>query len=158
MTTVLESLISEIKNLWGSFFCKIFNNLASFQKGAKIRENAFFFWDNCIWIGIVKLSLLRTGYFSSAANVLTSSSKTLHVNKREFFQLNWLDSHQWIWWRCSDADFKNAWNLFSGDFSKGLLNWETGFCRHLSDYVLGLGNFKNTKSMRVIFCFKIFKI
>ena len=36
----------------------------------KFQKKAFCFWDNCISIGIVKLSLLRRGYFSSAANVL----------------------------------------------------------------------------------------
>ena len=38
-------------------------------------------------IGIVKLSLLRTGYLSSAANVLTRSPKIRCVNKRVFLQL-----------------------------------------------------------------------
>ena len=33
---------------------------------------------------MVKLSLLTTGYFLSAANVLTSSPKNLNVNKRDF--------------------------------------------------------------------------
>ena len=60
-------------------------------------EMFFFYYDNYIWIGIVKLSLLRTGYFSSAANVLTSSPKIFHVNKKDFFQLNWLGSDEWIW-------------------------------------------------------------
>ena len=32
----------------------------------------------------LKLSLLGTGYFSWAANVLTSSPKIWHVNKRDF--------------------------------------------------------------------------
>ena len=50
----------------------------------KYFENVFCFWDNYIWIGIVKLPLLRTGYFSLAGNVLTSSRKVLHVNKRDF--------------------------------------------------------------------------
>ena len=38
-------------------------------------------------IGIVKLSLLRTGYLSSPANVLTRSPKIRCVNKRVFLQL-----------------------------------------------------------------------
>ena len=62
----------------------------------KIDSN-FFFWDNWVWIGIVKLSLLRTGYLPSAANVLTSSPKILYVNKREFFQFSQFCSDQWIW-------------------------------------------------------------
>ena len=47
----------------------------------KNREKNFCFWDSCIWIGIVKLSLLRTRYLPSAATVLTSSPKTRHVNR-----------------------------------------------------------------------------
>ena len=35
---------------------------------------------------------------------------------------------------------------------------ETVLFSHLFDYDLGLGNFENAKSMRVIFYFKIFKI
>ena len=34
---------------------------------------------------------------------------------------------------------------------------ETGLFRHLYDNVFGVRNFGNTKSIRVIFCFKIFK-
>ena len=67
------------------------------KNAAKSSEKVFCFWENCIWIGIVKLSLLRTGYFSSAANVLTSSPKIWHVNKRDFFEQNFLASDKWIW-------------------------------------------------------------
>ena len=35
---------------------------------------------------------------------------------------------------------------------------QTGPFRHLSDHVFGVRNFGNTKSMSVIFCFKIVKI
>ena len=59
-------------------------------------EKKFFFWDNCIWTGIVKLSLLRTVYISSAANVLATSPKIWHVKKRDVFQLKQLESEQSI--------------------------------------------------------------
>ena len=49
-----------------------------------------------IWTYIVQLSLLRTRYVSLAANVLTSSAKIRHVNKRDVFQLNWLGSDRWV--------------------------------------------------------------
>ena len=98
LTTFSESVISKIQNLGGSsFFKKYLKFNLDFKNAAKNSEKVFCFWDNCIWIGIVKLSLLRTGYFSSAANVLTSSPKIWHVNKRDVFQLNWLRSNQWIW-------------------------------------------------------------
>ena len=72
LATFPDSVISEIQNLWGSYF---FRKRSKFhlriKNAAKNWEKLFCFWDNCIWIGIVKFSLLRTGYFSSAANVLT---------------------------------------------------------------------------------------
>ena len=36
-------------------------------------------------------------HFSSAANVLASSPKIWHVNKRDFFEHNLLSSDKWIW-------------------------------------------------------------
>ena len=98
LTTFSESIISKIQNLWGlSFVPKYLKFKLNFKNAAKNREKVFSVWDNCIWIGIVKLSLLRTGYFSSAANVLTSSPKIWHFNNRNFFQINCLGSDQWIW-------------------------------------------------------------
>ena len=80
------------------------------------------FWYSCIWIRIANLSLLRTIYFSTAPNnVLTSSCKILHVNKRDFCQLNWLGSDQWIWQRCCDADFSSAFAGFQCCLFKGPL-------------------------------------
>ena len=98
LTTFSESATSKIQNLRGlSLFPKHLKFELNFKKSAQNREKEFSFWDNCIWIGIVKLSLLRTGYFSLAANVLTSSPKIWHVNKRDVFHLNWFGSDQWIW-------------------------------------------------------------
>ena len=60
MTTVLESLISEIQNLWGSsFFSKYLKIKLDFKNAAKNRENAFLLWDNCIWIRIFPTQLTR---------------------------------------------------------------------------------------------------
>ena len=52
------------------FFAKTFKVSGRLQKSSRKLRKTFCFWDNCISIGIVKLSLLRRGYFSSAANVL----------------------------------------------------------------------------------------
>ena len=71
---------------------KILLQLSEFQQ--KIPKKFYFFWCNCIWIGFVKLSLLRKGYFSSAPNVLTSSPEIRHVNKRDVFHLNSLAHYQ----------------------------------------------------------------
>ena len=93
-----ESLISELQKLWGlSFRSKSLKFNLDFERAAKNWEKVFCFWDNCIWIGIVKLSLLRTGYFSSAANVLSTSPKTWPVNRRDLSKLKFLGSDQWIW-------------------------------------------------------------
>ena len=102
LTEFLESVILKLQNLWGgSFYAKCFSEWSKFNLNWKnFRKNAekvICLWDNCIWIGIVKLSLLRTGYFSSAANVLRSSLKISHVAKRDFLQLNFLGSNRWIW-------------------------------------------------------------
>ena len=79
------------------FFSKYLKFNLDFKNAARNSEKGFCFWDNCIWIGIVKLSLLKTGYFSSAANVLTTTLKSGHVKNRDFFRLNWLGSDQWLW-------------------------------------------------------------
>ena len=69
------------------FFSKCWKFNVNLKNAAKNWEKHFCFSDNCIWIGIVKLSLLRTGYFSAVANVLTCNPKIFHVNKRDFFNL-----------------------------------------------------------------------
>ena len=79
------------------FFLKYLKLQLDLKNAAKNSENVFCWLNNCMRIGIVKLSLLRTGYFSSAANVLTSSPKISHVNQRDFFQINWLGSDKLIW-------------------------------------------------------------
>ena len=76
--------VPNFKNTKSFFFSKCLKLKLHFKNAAKNSEKVFCFWDNCIWIGIVKLSLLRTGYFSSAANVLRTSPKISHVKKKTF--------------------------------------------------------------------------
>ena len=78
------------------FFFKYLKFQLDFKNAARNSENVFCWLNNCMRIGIVKLSLLRTGYFSSAANVLTGSPKIWHVKSRDFFLLNRLRSDQWL--------------------------------------------------------------
>ena len=95
LTTFSESEISEMQNLCGSsFYSKSLKVLVDCKNAPRNWEKVFCFWDNCIWIGIVKLPLLRTGYFSLGANVLKRSQKIWHVNKRDVFQQNLLSSDQ----------------------------------------------------------------
>ena len=60
----------------------------------KNSEKVFSFPDNCIWIGCVKLSLLKREYLSSALSLLIKSLEILHVTNRDFLQDNFLNSDQ----------------------------------------------------------------
>ena len=100
----LSNHVFGVRKFWNTkamrfifFFWKYSKFKLDFKNPAKYWDKVFCVWDYCIWIGIVKLSPLRTGYFSSTANVLTNSNKILQVSKRDFFQLNWLGRDQWIW-------------------------------------------------------------
>ena len=91
-------------------------NLAS--KNAETNwENVFSFWDNCIWIGSLKLSLLRREYFSLVVNVLRNSLENLHITKRDDFELNCFHMYQRIWERLCRSDLKivsSNLDIFSG--------------------------------------------
>ena len=85
------------KAMWVIFFSKTFKLSDRFRKWSQKVIKNFCFWDNWIWIAIVTLSLLRTGYFSPVAIRLSSSPKILHVNKTDFFRHNFLGSDGRIW-------------------------------------------------------------
>ena len=68
------------------------------KNAIKNSEKVFCFSDKCIWIVCIELSLLRREYLSSAVNVLTKSLETLHITTSDFFQVNYLQSDQWIWY------------------------------------------------------------
>ena len=90
-----EGLISEINQLWGSsFFWKCSKFKVDFENATKNSEKAFSFWDNCVRIGCVKLSLLRKEYLSSAVNVLKKSYKALRLTKTDFFWHKYLPDDQ----------------------------------------------------------------
>ena len=114
--------------------------------------------DNCIWIGMIKLSFIRTGYLSASSNVLNSSPKILNANRRDFFRVNWLGLN-WL--------PMNLIKMLSCRFEQCLRTFtillvkepsETELFRHLSDYVFRVRNLENAKSLRVIFFLKVFKI
>ena len=85
----LESVISEIHQLWGSsFFEKSWKFNLDFKIAEESWENNFCVWDNCSWIDCFKFSLLSREYLWPAFNVSTNSPKSFHITKREFFQLN----------------------------------------------------------------------
>ena len=110
LTMFSESVTSKKQNLWGSsFHSKCLKYNLSFKDAAKYCEKKKIFWDNCIWIDILKLSPLRTGCFSSVANVLTQAVPRFGMSIRETFS-NTLsfpvtDEHD----QSCDADFNSAW-------------------------------------------------
>ena len=119
LTTFSQSVFSETQKLCLSSFFSTSSKFNLESKNAPRKsEKPFCFWDNWIWIAVVKLSLLGTGYFSSAANVLTSSPRIWHVYKRYFFQINFLGSDRWIWSRWCDKDFNSAWKRLPCCLSK----------------------------------------
>ena len=87
-------------NTWAMsvfFFRKMFKIYYRFEKYKhKNWDNISCFWDNCIWIGCVKLCLSRREYLSLAVNALTNTFKTLHINKIDFSQPNCLRSDHWL--------------------------------------------------------------
>ena len=50
--------------------------------------------ENCIWIGCVKLSQLRSEYLWLTVNVLSNSARILHITIRGILQLNCLGIDQ----------------------------------------------------------------
>ena len=81
--------------MWVMSFSKIFKIYSKFKKcKKKNRKKVFCSSDDSIWIGCVKLSLLRRECLSLAVNVLTNSPKIVHITNRDFFQLNCLHKDQ----------------------------------------------------------------
>ena len=110
------------------------------------------FWDNCIWIGCLTLSLLRREYLSSAVSVLTNSVKTIHITSRDFFELNCLHSDQSIWKGFCRLDFNSVWARLRRCFSKGPLKRFI-----LSIYLtrfFWVRKIGTTSALRVIFLFE----
>ena len=57
---------------------------ADSKNAEKNSEKIFCFWDKCIWIVGIQLSLLIRGYLSAAVNVLKKRLKNFHVSKSDF--------------------------------------------------------------------------
>ena len=91
------------------------------KNAARNWEKKNCFRDKCIWNAVIKLSPLSRGFFSSAANVSTSSPKIWHVNNRDVFQLNWPRGAQSIRERFCHADFHSGSARLPCCLSKGPL-------------------------------------
>ena len=76
------------------FFWKCSKFKLDFKNAKTNWNNVICFWDNFIWIGCPKLSLLRREYFSLADNVLRNSLKNFCITKRDFSEINSLNIDQ----------------------------------------------------------------
>ena len=156
MTLLSESVISGMKNLWGyCFLSKCLKINLDSKNSEKSWEKFFFSWDNSLWIGIVKLPLLKKDTFYRQS-ICYQTVPTFCVWIKEIFS--------------NSTDFAGI-----NEYDKSILmqistepghvyhvpcrgSSETGIFRHLSDHVFGVRNLKNTKSMRLIFFFKSLKL
>ena len=66
------------------FFWKFSKFNADSKNAEKKSEKIFAFWEKCIWIVSIHLSLLISEYLSLAVNVLRKGLKNFHVLKSDF--------------------------------------------------------------------------
>ena len=66
------------------FFWKCSKFNADSKNVEKNSEKMFYFWDKCIWICCITLSLLLREYLSLAVNVWRKGLKNFHVSKSDF--------------------------------------------------------------------------
>ena len=119
-------------------------------------EKVFCFWETCIWICCVKSSQLRREYLPWELSLLGDSFQILYVTNRDFLQVNCLHSDQWITQRCYRSNFNNVWASLPCCFLKDPL--KLNFSQIDLTMFFVVRNFGNTSAMRVICCFKMFKI
>ena len=81
------------------FFRKMSKIEPQFRKCKIKLQKVFSFWDNCMWMGSIKKSLLGREHLITAFIVLRNSLKLSHITKRDYFQLNCLPVYQLIWYR-----------------------------------------------------------
>ena len=90
------------------FFIKCSKFNADSKNSEKNSEKTLCFWDKCIWIVCIQLSLLVMEYLSSGVNVLRKRKKNFHVSKSDF---------------CNSIHFK----VFTQDNKGALTNIESLF-------------------------------
>ena len=141
----------------GHLFYENFQNFIYISKIPKKGwENVFPFRDNYISISYVKLCLLRRQYFWSAVNLLKNSLEILPIIKRDFLEINRIQSHQWILQMWCHSEFSTVWYHLPCWLSKGPLKRD--FLDIYLTMFFGIHNFQNTSAMRFIFLLKVFKI
>ena len=104
-----HAVASEINKLWASsFFWKYSKLNLHFENTLKNPEKVFSFWDNCMWMGSIKLSLLGREHMSTAFILLRNSLKLSHITKRDFLPLNSLPIAQQICCTFSRSDLNRV--------------------------------------------------
>ena len=138
------------------FFLKYWKFNVGFTNAVINWENVFHFWDSCMWIGCLKLSVLTREYLSSVINMLTNILKNFHITKRVLFPTQ-LPS-QWsinmvkvVWVR-----FQHCLLHLTCYFPKGPRKED--FLEISLTTFFGVRNLGNTSAMRTMFFFKKFKI
>ena len=84
-------VVGNFGNTWATmviFFWKCSKFSADSKNAEKNWEKMFCFWEKCIWIVFIHLSLLIREYLLSAVNVLRKGLKNFHVSKSNIF--NWI--------------------------------------------------------------------
>ena len=111
-----------MNKLWAtSFFLKCSKFNLAFQNEGKNSEKVFSFWDNCMWMGCIKLSLFGREHLRTAVIVLTNSLKLFHITIREFLPLNCPPVEQQILSRCCRSKMNRVETRLPCSFWKGNL-------------------------------------
>ena len=142
--------------LRGIFFWKCSKLKLDFKTAENNSENLFCLWDNFIWIGRIKFSLLRREYLSSAVNMLRKRLKILHITKSDFKSDSILFRVIRQYGKGFAVHISTVFErVLSCCLSKGAVK------RHFLDIFLtmflGFQNFVNTLAMRVVVFLKMFK-
>ena len=111
----------------GIFFWKKSKIWPKFRKCKIKLGKVLSFWDNCIWMGCIKFSLLGREHLPRALIVLTNSLNLWHMYKRDFLHLNCLHFEQWICCRCYRWDLNIVDTclpccFFNGNLKRDLLH------------------------------------
>ena len=152
----MEPVISEIHQPWGSsFFIKCSKFKLDFKNAEKDSEKNFCFRDTCIWIGCVKLPLLKREYFWLPLSVLGKCLEILHITNRDLAsQLPSKWSINMV--KVLSFKFQQISARFPCCFPKDPLKRD--FLDIDVTMFFGVRNFGNTSAMRVILFLKMFKI
>ena len=153
----MQALASEIKKLWASsFLWKYSKRNRNFENTLKNQEKVFSFWDKCLWMGCIKLSLFGREHLSTALIVLTNNLKLLHITKGEFLQLNYVPIEQQICRRCFRSDLNKVETRLPCSFWKG--NLKPDFLHKYLTTIFAGRSLRNKYAVSVIFYMKMFQI